>query len=135
MAILRNEDVKWYVVTRKDTGAHSVRNENYMEIYEREYERIREFDTVEEAVEACEIRIAADEKTSAPKQDKSIKAAKIRGDIKSGSKEDEELRAQIKAEIEEEQKAAKPPSSRGAKMGPKTASKTATTKPTKAKLE
>ena len=135
MAVLTNEDVKWYVATRKDSGAHTVRNENYMEIYEREYERIREFDTVEEAVEACEIRQAADEKISGPKVDKSIKAAKIRGDIKAGSKEDEELRATIKAEIEEEQKAAKPPSSRGAKMGPKTAGKTAATKPTKKPLE
>ena len=135
MAVLTNSDVKWYVVTRKDSGAHSVRNENYMEIYEREYERIREFDTVEEAVEACEIRQAADQRISGPKVDKSIKAAKIRGDIKGGSVEDEKLRAQIKAEIEEEQKASKPPSSRGAKMGPKTAAKTQATKPTKAKLE
>jgi hypothetical protein len=135
MAVLTNEDVKWYVATRKDSGAHVVRNERYIEVYEREYERIREFDTIEEATEAYEIRVAADDKLK-PNDDKStIRAAKIRGDIKSGSREDEELRAKIKAEIEEEQKAAKPPSSRGAKMGPKTAAKTSASKPTKDKLE
>lgn len=141
MAVLTNEDVRWYVATRKDTGAHTVRNEKYMETYEREYERIREFDTVEEAVEARDIRQAADESIAAPKIDKSIKAAKIRGDIKSGSREDEELRAKIIAEHKaEEAKVAKPPSSRGAKMGAETAKRTAATKagvskPTKAKLE
>lgn len=141
MALLTNEDVQWYVATRKDTGAHTVRNEKYMEIYEREYERIREFDTMEEATEACKIRQAADEKIQEPKADKKIRAAKIRGDIKSGSKEDEELRAKIIAEHEEEKaKVAKPPSSRGAKMGKATAKRTAevqpgVSKPTKAKLE
>jgi len=136
MAIQTNKDVQWYVATRKDSGAHTVRNENYMEMYEREYERIREFDTVEEAVEACEIRKAADVSVGPVIGSKSIKAAKIRGDIKSGSKEDEELRAKIIAEHEAEQaKVAKPPSSRGAKMGSKTAAKTAASKPTKDKLE
>jgi len=72
MAVLTNEDVRWYVATRKDTGAHTVRNEKYMETYEREYERIREFDTVEEAVEARDIRQAADESIAAPKIELSL---------------------------------------------------------------
>ena len=137
MAQLTNEDVRWYVGTRKDSGAHVVRNEIYMESYEREYERLREFDTLEEAVEACEIRKAADVQPTLTRKQASLKAGKIRGDVKSGSREDEELRAKIKAEVEEELKVTKPPSSRGAKMGPKTTKKTAelTSKPTKDKLE
>ena len=135
MAVLKNDDVQWYVATRKDTGAHSVRNEIYMETYEREYERIREFPTVEEAIEACEIRQAADTKPHELRTKGKLRAGKIRGDVKGGSKEDEELRAKIKAEVEEEIKTEKPPSSRGAKMGPKTSAKTATSKPTKDKLE
>ena len=52
MPALTNTDVQWYVATRKDSGAHFVLNENYIEAYENEFERIREFDTVEEATEA-----------------------------------------------------------------------------------
>ena len=144
MAVLTNDDVRWYVGTRKDTGAHTVRNEIYMENYEREYERLREFDTVEEAIEACEIRQAADVKPDMVREKGKLRAGKLRGDVKEGSKEDEELRATIKAEVEAEIKASRPPSSRGAKMGAKTAAKTQAakgstspgiTKHTKAKLE
>lgn len=116
-------DVKWYVATRKGSGAHSVRNENYMEAYENEYERIREFETAEEAVEACNIRQAAEGLNAKRPESKMIKAGKLRGDIKGGSNEDEELRAKIRAEILEEQKSVKPPSS-AAKVGAKTKART-----------
>lgn len=136
MAQLKNTDVAWYVATRKDSGAHSVRNEIYMENYEREYERIREFATVEEAVEACEIRCAADIKPDHVKSKAKLRAGKIRGDVKKGSKEDEDLRATIKAEVAAELKAeeaVKPPSSQ-ATTGPKTQARAKASGPTRKKL-
>lgn len=130
MALQQNEDVKWYLLTRKEGGAHSVRNENYVAIYEREYERIREFDTIEEAKEALEVRIQADPKATGAKDQGKIKAAKIRGDITKGSVEDEDTRAAVRAEIMEELKkegALKPPSSE-ATVGPKTRKRTTAAK-------
>ena len=130
MPALTNEDVKWYVATRKDSGAHSVKNENYMDAYEREYERIREFETVEEAVEACSIRQSAYSTHTKATESKMIKAGKLRGDIKKGSNEDEDVRAAMRAEILEElkkQEAVKPPSS-GATMGPATKKRTSRAK-------
>lgn len=123
----KNEHVLWYIGTRKDSGRHVVVNENYMERYEREFEGIREFDTVEEAREACDARIESDREFEASKGKgkANIRAGKVRGDIKKGSKEDEILRAQIRSEIEAEMAAEKPPSSRGAKAGPRTAKRTA----------
>ena len=130
---LTNTDVQWYVATRKDSGAHFVLNENYIEAYENEFERIREFDTVEEATEAHKIREAADSKDTKKAERKLIKAGKLRGEIKKGSNEDEDVRAAMRAEILEElkqQEAVKPPSS-GASMGP--ATKKRTSRATKAK--
>jgi hypothetical protein len=119
MVMQRNEDVKWYVATRKDSGAHTVRNENYIANYEREYERIREFDTMEEAVLALAAREAADPKGNAHVDKSAIKVGKLRGDIKKGSLDDEDLRATIRAEIIAEGGLEKPPSSK-AQAGPKT---------------
>ena len=124
MPALTNEDVQWYVVTRKDSGAHFVLNENYVEAYEREFERVREFDTVEEAHVACAIRQAADTTQGKHKERKMIKAGKLRGEIKKGSKEDEDLRATIRAELLAELKAVEEPKSTGATIGPKTKART-----------
>lgn len=119
MAIMKNTDVKWYVATRKGSGAHCVRNEVYMANYEREYERIREFETLEDAYEAYVARCEADVPTQVDFDKTKLKAGHIRGDIKKGSLEDEDLRAQIKREIEAEL-SREIPEPKGAKMGPKT---------------
>ena len=127
MAKLQNSDVKWYVATRKNSGAHTVRNEIYMAKYEREYERIREFDTAEEAHEAYKIRCAADAKTEVNWDKTKLQAGHIRGDIKKGSLDDEDVRAQIKREIEAEITKG-PGKTRGATMGPKTKARSAAAK-------
>ena len=130
MPALTVDDVQWYVVTRKDTKAHFVLNEKYVAVYEQEFERIREFDTVGEATAAHAIREAADDKGTTGKDRKLLQLGKLRGDIKKGSVEDEDVRAAIRKEIMEEMKAAdaiKPPSSE-ATVGPKSKARTKATK-------
>jgi len=100
MALLRNEDVQWYLATRKDCKRHMVVNENYIDNYDTEFERIREYDSLEEANEALAFRIEADA-ISNPKVEKArIKVSKIRGDIRKGNIDEERLRAQIRKEME-----------------------------------
>ena len=122
-----SDDLKWYTATRRDSKAHVVINEIYMEKHEREFERIREFDTAEEAVAAYEAREMADRALLDQKGKKTrIAAAKVRGDIKKGSMEDEALRARMKEELRAElmaEMADKPTS--GAASGPKTRARTA----------
>lgn len=135
MAQPTNDDVTWYVCTRKDSGGHFVLNENYVSNYENEFERIREFDSLEEANMALSARVEADV-VLAPKSEKTkLKVAKIRGDIRKGSVDDEKTRATIRAEIEAEMKAEgislKPPSSATAKVGPKTTARAGARKTTK----
>lgn len=130
MPELRNEDVLWYVATRRDSGAHWILNENYMEDYQDEFERIREFEDVEDAKVALEARKAADLEMNGEKfkEKKKLRVSKIRGDVRKGSLEDEELRSKIRAELEAELKA---------KMETKGTVKTPsrTTKPTKAPVK
>ena len=123
-----NEDVMWYVATRKDSGAHFLLNENYIEKYENEFERIREFDTMDDAKLAYDARENADVKM-VKKEKKRIHVSKVRGDIRKGTLEDEEIRARMKAEIEEEI-SLKTPSEEAKVAKPKRASR-----PTKEKLE
>lgn len=101
-----SEDV-FYVATRKDSGGHWLFNgPEYLENYENEFERIREFDTLEDAQKALKAResVEAKERDEArrAKARKNIIASKVRGDIRKGSVDDEELRAKIKAELEAE---------------------------------
>lgn len=120
---LRNEDVMWYVATRKDSGAHHLLNEYYIEEYEDEFVRIREFDTLEEAKEALDKREEADAEKVVRKR-KKIAVSKVRGDIRKGSVEDEEIHAKMQKEImEAEETVTKVPSSKK------------TTRPTKNKLD
>lgn len=102
MAMPGNTDVTWYLVTRKGSNAHFVFNENYIANYESEFERIREFDSLEEANAALAARKSADEVHRKPTQLKKLRSAKVRGDIKKGSIPDEDVRAQVRAEIEAE---------------------------------
>lgn len=126
MAMLTNEDVTWYVATRKGTGAHFLLNEYYIENYEQEFMRIREFDSIEEAKAALDAREEADRlKKVKELPKKKIRASKVRGDIRKGSLEEEtfeqnlvELQEEVVAQIE----------------APKKTS-TRTTRPTKEKLE
>jgi len=97
-----NEDVQWYVGTRRDSQSHVVINENYMAAYEGEFERIREFDTIDDATKALAARIAADEVHEPILGKERLRSAKIRGDIRKGSVMDEEVRAQIRAELKAE---------------------------------
>lgn len=94
----------WYVATRKDSGGHHLfHGPDYLEAYEREFERIREFDDLDEAKKALAARESVEyqRKIEAQKEKvrKNIRASKVRGDIRKGSVEDEELRARIKAEL------------------------------------
>lgn len=130
MALPTNDDVMWYVGTRKDSGAHWILNENYMEDYQDEFERIREFDTAEEAKKAYDARKAADAALVPAKKGKEkLRVSKIRGDIRKGSLEDEALREKIKAEIKAEMAAESAP----VEEAPAPKRKTST-RPTKAKL-
>jgi len=95
-----DDELKWYVATRKDSKAHVVINGNYMEKYEREFERIREFDNADEACEAYNVRCMVDKELDAKTKKKgSIAAGKVRGDIRKGSIEDEKLRSTLKEEL------------------------------------
>lgn len=98
-----DDELRWFVATRRDSKAHCVFNENYLNDYHREFERVREFKSAEEAVAAYEARCEADLTEVQRKSRRGkIAAAKIRGDIKEGSMEDEALRAQLKAELKAE---------------------------------
>lgn len=103
MALQRNEDVAWYVATRKGSGNHLVVNENYIEDYENEFERIREYDTLADAQEALAIRQEADLENKPKSEKQKIKVSKIRGDIRKGNIDEDRLRAQIRKEMELEQ--------------------------------
>ena len=127
------EDLMWYVATRKDSKANFMFNENYLENYENEFENIREFDTPEDARAAYDAREAADREmleTTAPKT--KIKAGKIRGEIRRGSLDEEEMRNRLRKEIEAEM-ALKTPSE-AAKEAKKPPAKVST-KPSKAILK
>lgn len=118
-----DDELKWYVATRRDSKAHCIFNENYLEEYANEFERIREYDTAEEAKEAYDARVKADSIVKSETKVKSrIASAKVRGDIKKGSMEDEALREQIKAElrIELEAELNKSKDTGAATMGAKT---------------
>lgn len=119
----------WYVATRKESGGNFLfHGADYLENYEREFERIREFDSLEEAQKALATRDAATRKARNEKMlskvKKNIRAGKLRGDIRKGSVEDEETRAKIRAEILEElaQEDQEEPT-KGASVGPKTRSR------------
>lgn len=120
--LLKNTDVMWYVATRKDTGAHYLLNEFYIEDYEHEFIRIREFEDIEEAKAALEARKEADiREMSIETPRKNIRVSKIRGDIRRGSVDDE---AGVPPLIEAPPEPVK-----------KTARKSTSTKPTREKLE
>lgn len=95
----RNEDVLWYVATRRDTGAHYVLSEVYIEEYEREFERIREYNTIEDAKAAYEKRLDEDAKV---KPKRTVKVSKVRGEIRKGESEQEimdRLREEVRMEL------------------------------------
>lgn len=124
---------EYYIATRKETGAHFLfHGPNYLEQYEREFERIREFADLDEAKKALAARESVEHsaklKALKEKQGERLKVGKLRGDITKGSVEDEELRAKIRAELEEElrsQIAETNAKTSRAKVGPKTAKRSA----------
>ena len=122
-----SEDLKWYVGTRRDSKAHVMVNSNYMEAYESEFERIREFDTPEEAMEAYKVRELVDREERSGYSGSKIAAAKVRGDIKKGSMEDEDLRTKLKAELRAELMAEE--ETGAATMGKKTTARSKKTGP------
>lgn len=102
----------------------------YLDVYERDFERIREFDTIEDAKKALAARdkVESDqaEIERASKKAKNLRVGKIRGDIQKGSVEDEEVRSKIRAELmaeialEKEADAAAGKGTSKAVVGPKT---------------
>jgi len=132
MALQGNTEVAWYLATRKDCKRHMVVNENYIENYDTEFERIREYDSLEDANEALALRIEADA-VSNPKAEKTkIKVSKIRGDIRKGNLDEERLRAQIRKELELELKGAAASVEKETKVAPV---KKTSTRPTKDTLK
>jgi len=129
------EQEVYYIATRKDSGAHHLFiGPDYLERYEREFERIREFESLEDAKSALASRETTDRKAAnelkRPKS-KNIRAGKLRGDIRKGSLDEEDVRAKLRAEIEAELRAeleAKEVAGNSGKMGPKTSQRTANAK-------
>ena len=123
--------MKWYVGTRKDSKANHIVNENYMERYDSEFENIREFDTAQDARVAYDARNQADREMKEEATPKTaIKVAKVRGDIRKGSVDEEQMRNRLRKEIEAEMAIKTPSEAAKATKSPPPKN----TKPSKEKL-